>query len=108
MPRERSYINFSRDKAVHDKKMAGDFIISPTLLVSRLCRLDKGSSLVIHGAFCDQPWPGNEAGDDPGLSRTVGMGDTRRARLIPSACPMFCFVGLSLQLIRELVFRYFA
>ena len=49
---------------------------------------------MIHGAFCDQPWSGNEAGDDPGLSRTVGSGDTRRTRLIPCACPMFCFVGL--------------
>ena len=48
----------------------------------------------MHGAFCDQPWPGNDAGDDPGLSRTVGSGDTRRTRLIPCACPMFCFVGL--------------
>ena len=33
-------------------------------------------ALVIHGAFCDQPWPGNEDGDDPCLSRTVGSGDT--------------------------------
>ena len=61
----------------------------------------------MHGAFCDQPWPGNDAGDDPGLSRTVGSGDTRRTRLIPCACPMFCFVGL-LSAIRELIFRYFA
>ena len=61
----------------------------------------------MHGAFCDQPWPGNVAGDDPGLSHTVGSGDTRRARLIPCACPMFCFVGL-LSAIRELIFRYFA
>ena len=34
----------------------------------------------MHGAFCDQPWPGNEAGDDsgddPGLSCTVRIGDT--------------------------------
>ena len=33
----------------------------------------------MHGAFCDQPWPGNEAGGDPGLSRTVGSGDTADA-----------------------------
>ena len=32
--------------------------------------------LVMLGAFCDQPWPGKDAGDDPGLSRTVGRGDT--------------------------------
>ena len=64
-------------------------------------------ALVMHGAFCDQPWPGNDAGDDSGLSRTVGSGDTRRTRLIPCACPMFCFVGL-LSAIRELIFRYFA
>ena len=25
----------------------------------------------MHGAFCDQSWPGNDAGDDPGLFRTV-------------------------------------
>ena len=25
----------------------------------------------MHGAFCDQPWPGNDSGGDPGLSRTV-------------------------------------
>ena len=61
----------------------------------------------MHGAFCDQPWPGNEAGDDPGLSGTVGSGDTRRTRLIPCPCPMFCFVGL-LSAIHELIFRYFA
>ena len=30
----------------------------------------------MHGAFCDQRWPGNYSGDDPGLSRTVGSGDT--------------------------------
>ena len=48
----------------------------------------------MHGAFCDQPLPGNDAGDDPGLSRTVGSGDTRRTRLVPCACTMFCFVGL--------------
>ena len=53
------------------------------------------------GAFCDQPWPGNDAGDDPDLSRTVGSsGDTRR----PCASPMFCFVGL----LSENIFRYFA
>ena len=61
----------------------------------------------MHGAFCDQPWPGNDAGDDPGLSRTVGSGDTRRTRLIPCACTMFCFVRL-LSAIREMIFRYFA
>ena len=56
---------------------------------------------MIHGAFCNQLWPGNEIGDDPGLSRTVGSGDTQRTRLIPCACPMFCFVGL-LSAFREL------
>ena len=30
----------------------------------------------MHGAFCDQPWPGNDSEDDPGLSRTVGSGGT--------------------------------
>ena len=49
----------------------------------------------------------NEAGDGPGLSRTVGCGDTRRTRFMPCACPMFCFVGL-LSAIREIFFRYFA
>ena len=47
----------------------------------------------MHGAFCDQPWPGNDARDDPGLSRRVGGGDTRRTGLIPCAGPMFCSVG---------------
>ena len=61
----------------------------------------------MHGAFCDQSWPGNDAGDDPGLSRTVGSGDARRTRLIQCACPMFCFVGL-LSAIPELFFRCFA
>ena len=61
----------------------------------------------MHGAFCDQPWPGNDTGDEPGLSRTVGSGNTRRTRLIPCACPMFCFVGL-LSAIHELTFGYFA
>ena len=41
----------------------------------------------MHGAFCDQPWPGNDAGDDPGQSRTVGSGDTRRTWLIPCGKP---------------------
>ena len=61
----------------------------------------------MHDAFCDQPWPGNDAGDDPGLSCAVGSSDTRRTRLIPCACPMFCFVGL-LSAFREIIFRYFA
>ena len=52
---------------------------------------------MIHGAFCDQPWPGNDAGDDPGLSRTVRSGDTRRTRLIPYASPMSCFAGFCLH-----------
>ena len=60
----------------------------------------------MHDAFCDQPWPGNEAGIDPGLSRTVGSGDTRRTRLIPCVCPKFCFVGL-LSAIREFHFSVF-
>ena len=25
----------------------------------------------MHGAFCDQPWPGNDSGGNPGLCRTV-------------------------------------
>ena len=29
-----------------------------------------------HGASLDQPWPGNDSGDDPGLSRKVESGDT--------------------------------
>ena len=61
----------------------------------------------MHGAFCDQPWPGNDAGDDPGLSRTVGSGDTWRTRLIPCACPMFCLSGF-LSATREIIFRYFS
>ena len=62
---------------------------------------------MIRGAFCDQPWSGNEAGDDPGLSRTVGSGDTRRTRLIPCALPdaLLC---RALSAIRALIFRYFA
>ena len=60
---------------------------------------------MIHGAFCDEPWPGNDAGDDLGLFRTVGSGDTRRTRLIPFACAMFCFVGL-LSAIREINFNF--
>ena len=60
----------------------------------------------MHGAFCDQPWPGNDARDDPGLSRRVGGGDTRRTGLIPCACPMFCFVRL-LSAIREFNFSVF-
>ena len=30
----------------------------------------------MYGTFCEQPWPVNDCGDDPGLSRTVGSGDT--------------------------------
>ena len=60
-------------------------------------------ALELHGAFCDQPWPGSEAGDDPGLSRAVRSGDSRRTRLIPCACPMFFFVGI-LFAIREITF----
>ena len=33
-------------------------------------------ALVMHSAFCDQPWPGNDSGGDPGLSHTVENGDT--------------------------------
>ena len=61
----------------------------------------------MHGAFCNQPWLGNDAADDPGLSRTVGSGDTRCTRLIPCACTMFCFVGL-LSAIREIICKYLA
>ena len=86
--------NLWRDEAVHDKKTAGDFVLISPMSVSRVCRL-------IHGAFCDQLWAGNDAGDDPGLSRTVGSCDTRRTRFIPCACPMFCFVGL-LSAFREI------
>ena len=35
--------NLSRDKAVHDQKMAGDFMLISPMSVSRLCRLDKES-----------------------------------------------------------------
>ena len=78
--------NFWRGKALHDKKVAGDFVLVSATSVSRLCRLDD-RDLVMHGAFCDQPWPRNNPGDDPGLSRTVAR---RRTRLTPCACPMFC------------------
>ena len=77
--------NLSRDKAVHDKKIAGDFVLFRLRRWVGSVDWTKGA-LVIHGAFCDQPWPGNEAGDDRGLSRTVGSGDTRRTRLIRCAC----------------------
>ena len=40
VPRERS---LSHDKAVH-KKIARDFVLISPMSVSRLCRLDKGSS----------------------------------------------------------------
>ena len=43
-------------------------------------------ALVMHGAFCDQPRPDNDPGDDPGLSCTVAI---RRTRFTPCACPMF-------------------
>ena len=33
----------------------------------------------MHGAFCDQPWPGNDAGDDPGLSVIPCSGQWRYA-----------------------------
>ena len=32
-------------------------------------------ALVVHVVFSDQPWPGNDSGDDSGISRTVGSGD---------------------------------
>ena len=43
VPRERSDRQLVRDKAVH-KKIAGDFVLISPMSVSRLCRLDKGSS----------------------------------------------------------------
>ena len=36
--------NMWRDKAAHDKKIAGDFVLISSMSLSRLCRLDKGSS----------------------------------------------------------------
>ena len=48
----------------------------------------------MHGAFCHQQWPGNDAGDDPDIPRTVESSDKGRTRLIRCAGPMFCSVGL--------------
>ena len=61
---------------------------------------------MIHGAFCDQPWSGNEAGDDP-IPYSGGWQYAAHTAHTVCACPMFCFVGL-LSAIRELIFRYFA
>ena len=36
--------NLSRDKAVHDKKIAGDFVLISPMSLGPLCRLDQGSS----------------------------------------------------------------
>ena len=36
--------NWWRDKALHDKKIAGDFVLISGMSVGRLCRLDKESS----------------------------------------------------------------
>ena len=85
--------NLWRDEAVHDKKTAGDFVLISPMSVSRVCRL-------IHGAFCDQLWAGNDAGDDPGLSRTVGSGGRRRTWLTLSTRPMFC-IAVFFPAIRE-------
>ena len=56
--------NLWRDKAFQSNKTAGDWAKRALLMPS---------------AFCDQPWPGNDSGDDPGPSRTVGSGDTADA-----------------------------
>ena len=41
VPRE---LNFRRDKALHDMKIAGDFVLISAMSVSRLCPLDEQSS----------------------------------------------------------------
>ena len=61
---------------------------------------------MIHGAFCDQPWSGNEAGDDP-IPYSGGWQYAAHTAHTVCACPMFCFVAL-LPAIRELIFQYFA
>ena len=61
----------------------------------------------MHGGFCDQPWPGNDAGDDPGLSRTVGSGDTRPHGSYRAPARCSALSGF-LSAIREIIFRCFA
>ena len=107
MPRERCYRQLVARQSRPRQGNSWRFRVDLAMSVSGGSVGWTKGALVMHGAFCDQPWPGNDAGDDSGLSRTVGSGDTRRTRLIPCACPMFCFVGL-LSAIRELIFRYFA
>ena len=60
----------------------------------------------MHGAFCDQIWRGNDAGDDPVYPVQRGVA-IRRTRLTSHACPMFCFVGL-LSAFREFNFSVFS
>ena len=61
---------------------------------------------MIQGAFCDQPWPDNDCGDGPGLSRTVGSGDTAdTAHTVRLPDVLLCRFFL---LFAKLLFRHFA
>ena len=85
VPRERSYNQLVARRSLPSKENSWRFRIDPAYVGDSALptgQRDVSSvdwakrALVIHGAFCDQPWPGNDSGDDPGLSRTVGSGDT--------------------------------
>ena len=60
----------------------------------------------MRGVFCDQPWPGNDAGDDPGLSRRVGvaMRGAHGSYRAPSRCSA---LSGFLSAIREKCFSVF-
>ena len=93
-----------RDKAVRDKKIAGVFVLISPMSVSRLCRLDKGSSRDAR-RFLRPAMAWESRSRWPRSMRSVGSCDTRRTRLTPCACPML-FVGL-LSALREFSFSLF-
>ena len=85
MARERSYKELAAEQSLPIKENSWRLRID--LVFVRESALPAGQrelssvdwtrrGLFLHGAFCDQPGPGNDSGDDPGLSRTVGSSDT--------------------------------
>ena len=86
--------NWWRDKALHDKKIAGDFVLISAMSVGGLCRLDEESSRGARRLLRPTMAWEYDPGDYSGQSCTVGVA-IRRTRLTRCASPMFCFIVFS-------------
>ena len=75
--------------------------VGKSALLTGQCELSCCTAL-----FYDQPWPGNDAGDDLVYFVQRGLGDTAHTAYTPYACPMFCLV-VSFPAIRDCFFLAF-